>query len=70
MVMRYNPATGKYGEIEGGGGFNRLAAGRKSYGSGRPSPNLGKTANKKGYNEREARKDARTNAVLKRLGGM
>jgi hypothetical protein len=67
---KFNPATGRNGVQIGGAGFNRQAAGRKAYGSGRPYPNAGKTTDKAGYNEREARKRARKNAVLRRLGGM
>lgn len=69
-TFRYNAATGRNGVQIGGAGFNRQAAGRKSYGGGRPYPNAGKTTDKAGYNERDARNRARKNAVLKRLGGM
>lgn len=61
-----NPIRGKNGSTAGGGGFNPMSAGRKSYGAGRPFPNTGTTSatGKVGYNER----DARRNAILKRQG--
>lgn len=48
----------------GGGGFNRHAAGNRSYGGGRPYPNTGKGGAdaKRGYTER----DARRRAIIKR----
>lgn len=70
MAYGFNPARGRNGSQVGGAGFNSQAAGRKAYGGGRPYPNAGKTTDKAGYNEREARNNARKNAVLKRLGGM
>lgn len=72
MVVGYgfNPSRGRNGSKVGGAGFNRQAAGRKNYGGGRPYPNAGKTTDKAGYNERDAKNRARTNAVLRRLGGM
>jgi hypothetical protein len=65
----FNPATGKIGSTQGGGGFNRNAAGGKTYGQGRPFPNMGKTSNKAGYGKRDAM-NARANAIQKRLGSM
>ena len=69
---RYNPAQGKNGSLAGGGGFNKQAAGSKTYGMGRAAPNMGHTANKAGYGKRdnENRNKARANAIQKRLGGM
>jgi hypothetical protein len=65
----FNPAQGKIAPLAAGGGFNRQAAGSKTYGAGRPFPNMGKTANKAGYGKRDAM-NARANAIQKRLGGM
>jgi len=64
----YNPIRGKNSSLIGGGGFNKHAAGSKTYGAGRPYPNMGKVGaeGKKGY----AMRDARRNAILKRQGGM
>lgn len=69
VVPGFNPAKGRNGSPVGGAGFNRLSAGRKHYGSGRPYPNAGKTKDIAGYNERDARNEARKNAVLRRIGG-
>jgi hypothetical protein len=68
MATRFNPLRGRNGSLQGGAGYNRQAAGAKSYGGGRPFPNIGKTANKAGYNERDAKNEARKNAVLRRIG--
>lgn len=65
----FNPARGQNASIQGGGGFNKGAAGSKTYGMGRAAPNMGKTANKAGYGKRDAM-NARANAIQKRLGGM
>lgn len=70
MGYGFNASTGRNGVQVGGAGFNKQAAGRKAYGGGRPYPNSGKTTDKAGYGERDARNKARKNAVLKRLGGM
>lgn len=70
MVTGFNPAKGRNGSQVGGAGYNRLSAGRKVYGGGRPYPNAGKTTDKAGYTERDAKNQARKNAVLRRLGGM
>lgn len=48
-----------------GGGFNRFAAGTKTYGGGRKTPNLGATSNRLGYAERDAKLKARNNALLR-----
>jgi hypothetical protein len=65
----FNPARGQNASIKAGGGFNPVAAGSKTYGAGRPFPNMGRTANKAGYGKRDAM-NARANAIQKRLGGM
>lgn len=49
--------------------FNPYAAGNKSYGSGRPMPNLGPVAHPQGYDERDNRAQARQNAIMRRLQG-
>lgn len=63
-----NPLKGKNASTNGGGAYAPLAAGRKSYGGGRPFPNQGRAsaAAKTGYSER----DARRNAIMKRQGRM
>jgi hypothetical protein len=68
MAAGFNPSRGRNASLIGGGGFSRTAAGKKTYGSGRPFPNMGKTADKAGYNERDAKNEARKNAVLRRIG--
>lgn len=62
----WNPLRGKNASAEGGGGYNRYAAGSKIYGAGRPFPNVGKAgaAAKSGYSER----DARRRAIMRRQG--
>lgn len=61
-----NPLRGKNASTDGGGNYNSLSAGRKTYGGGRSFPNQGKAgaAAKSGYSER----DARRNAIMKRQG--
>lgn len=54
----------------GGGGFNNLAAGNKTYGSGRPMPTMGKVQNKSGYAMRDGKMAARRDALMRRAGGM
>jgi hypothetical protein len=54
------------GVSTGGGGFNAYAAGKKSYGSGRPMPTIGRV-NPTGYAERDRMEKARRNAILKRM---
>lgn len=58
------------GAPQGGAGFNSLAAGNKSYGGGRPMPNLGKTQNIAGYGMRDGKMAARREALMRRSGGM
>lgn len=68
MAANYlNPLKGVNGSTEGGGGYNALSAGRKSYGAGRPFPNAGKTGaeGKAGYSFR----DARRRAIMNRQQG-
>lgn len=57
---------------QGGAGFNSYAAGKKHYGTGRSAPNVGKTAaaGKLGYAERDAKAEARKQALLRRTKGM
>lgn len=55
------------GMATGGGGFNSSAAGNKTYGGGRPQPNLGPTRDKLGYAKRDAEAKARRNLTLKRI---
>jgi hypothetical protein len=47
--------------------LNPYAAGHRSYGSGRPMPNIGPVAHPQGYEERDNRAQARKNAILRRL---
>lgn len=57
---------------QGGGGFNRLSAGNKTYGGGRPMPNIGRVDNAqaaRGYQQRDAMAEARRNALIRRAGG-
>ena len=51
------------------GTFNAYAAGKKHYGTGRSAPNVGKTANKTGYAQRDAQAAARKQAMLRRAAG-
>lgn len=67
MAGAYNPIRGKQAKLLGGAGFNSQAAGRKAYGQGgRPFPNQGRVGaeGKKGYTERDAKRDA----ILRRKG--
>jgi hypothetical protein len=48
-------------------GFNSFAAGDKTYGAGRSSPNLGPTSNLEGYRERNLTTSTRKNAIMRRL---
>lgn len=50
-----------------GGGFNSYSAGNKAYGSGRPAPNMGATANMTGYAKRDGQVAARRDAYLERM---
>lgn len=61
--------TSYSGVATGGGGFNKLAAGNKIYGSGRPMPTLG-PVDPLGYKERDAQALARRNAMLKQIQAM
>ena len=66
-----NPIRQQFsGPTTGGGGFNALAAGRKSYGGGRPMPTSGKVTDKKGYGLRDAKAKARREALLKRASSV
>lgn len=58
------------GAPQGGAGFNAYAAGSKSYGGGRPMPNVGKTSNMAGYGLRDSKMAARREALMRRSGGM
>lgn len=49
--------------------FLPFAAGNRHYGTGRSAPNIGKTANKAGYGERDAKAAARRAALFRRAGG-
>lgn len=65
--MAVNPIRNQFGRPAiGGGGFNSMAAGRKSYGAGRPMPTSGKVTDKKGYAERDGKAKARREALLRR----
>ena len=50
--------------------FNSYAAGKKTYGAGRPMPNIGPVANKGGYAERDNKAQAKKNAIMRRMKGM
>ena len=67
MASQYRPVTGIKAQAAGGG-YNPYAAGKKSYGGGRPFPNTGKggAASKAGYNEREAKRQAIVNRQKRR----
>ena len=67
-MSMYNSATGRNSSTTGGGGFNRLSAGAKRYGSGRLNPNQGKTSDMAGYGARDLRNKARKDALLRRAG--
>ena len=58
------------GAPQGGAGFNKLAAGSKTYGGGRPMPNLGKVQTKAGYAMRDGKMAARREALMRRSGAM
>ena len=65
------PDTTPAGQVvpQAGGGFMSGAAGDKMYGTGRPAPRYGKIANKAGYAMRDARQNARMNAMQRRAFG-
>lgn len=53
------------------GSFNPYAAGDKRYGMAAGSaPNIGPTANREGYKQRDLQKRARRNAMLRRMKAM
>lgn len=58
------------GAPQGGAGFSAYTAGNKSYGGGRPMPNLGKVQAKAGYGMRDGKMAARREALMRRSGGM
>ena len=58
------------GAPQGGAGFNKLAAGSKTYGGGRPMPTMGKVQNKAGYAMRDGKMAARRDALMRRAGAM
>lgn len=47
--------------------FNPYGAGEKVYEGGRSSPNLGPTANREGYNERDRKAKAKRMAMLRMM---
>lgn len=49
--------------------FNPYSAGSKSYGAGRPMPNIGPVGNMQGYNERDNKAQSRKNAIMRRMKG-
>lgn len=55
------------GMAKAGGGFNPLAAGNKTYGTGRTAPTSG-AVDKQGYAERDRRHAARNAALLAQSG--
>jgi hypothetical protein len=56
--------------LQGGGGFNRFAAGNKRYGMTQNSaPNVGPVANKAGYAARDRKYDAYGEALRRRRQG-
>lgn len=64
--MAYDPQFGKY--LEGTyQSFNPYGAGNKVYEGGRSAPNVGPTANRAGYLERDRAAKARRNALLRRM---
>ena len=58
------------GASQGGGGFEAFAAGKKSYGGGRPMPTMGKVQSKAGYGMRDGKMAARREALMRRAGSM
>lgn len=66
-----NPLRKQFGAVpQGGGGFNKYAAGSKIYGGGRPMPTTGKVMDKKGYTERDVKAKARREALLRRASSV
>jgi len=68
--VRFANQLATAGASQGGAGFNSLAAGKKTYGGGRPMPTVGKVKNKSGYAMRDGKMAARREALLRRSGGM
>lgn len=68
--VRFGKQLTTAGAPQGGAGFNALAAGAKTYGSGRPMPTMGKVQDKSGYAMRDGKMAARRQALLRRSGGM
>ena len=50
-------------------GLNSYSAGKKTYGGGRPMPNIGHVSDLSGYAERDNEAKARKAAIQRRLGG-
>lgn len=48
-------------------GFNPYGAGNKVYGGGRSAPNVGPTANREGYVERDRKARAKRDAMLRKM---
>ncbi len=54
------------GTAKAGGGFNKMAAGNKTYGGGRPMPTIG-PVDPLGYAERDRKGKSRRNAMLAQI---
>lgn len=66
-MASFNPIRGLMKPLQGGGGFNPLAAGNKRYGeTQRSAPNVGPVGNKAGYVERDNRYRAYEQALKNR----
>lgn len=63
---RFNPSRGKLRPLEGGGGFNKFAAGNKRYEFGQTAPNQGPVKDRSGYRKRDAKYDAYQEALRKK----
>jgi hypothetical protein len=63
------PSRYSVGAATGGGGTNRYAAGKPTYGGGRPMPNIGAVsgAGKMGYAVRDRLHKSRQNLTLQRM---
>ena len=70
-MVGLNPVRGLLstpaGQQKAGGGFEAYAAGAKHYGTGVSAPNIGKTANKVGYGQRDGAMASRRDAYLERM---
>ena len=65
-----SPIRQQFGAVpQGGAGFNPYAAGKKRYGAGRPMPTYGKVSDMTGYAERDAKAEARRDALIRRAAG-